>query len=286
MRLPLDIVFDGEAQRLFDSFTVCFGIRIVLFSAEGRMLRTGLDRPCAAYCRLVQERLYGVDRCRGMDAAQQRLASDERRMLCYRCHAGFNEVIKPIYRDDEALLGFIMIGQFRTGNTPPDHVVRDWRAKHGDVSDLRDAYRRAPLYPPERLDGILDLFSAMVDYIVSRRMIYPCGGVLLQRVMAYIDAHAGEPVSLEDVARAVGRSPSSISHVFRDRLGTTYKATLIEARLRRAEAVLRKGPGATVKEACYCAGYDDPAYFSRLYRRVRGESPSAYRRRWRMQASE
>ncbi len=286
MRLPLDLVFDGEAQRLFDSFTVCFGIRIVLFSADGRMLRTGLDRPCAAYCRLVQDHLYGVDRCRSMDATHERLASEQRRMLCYQCHAGLNEVIKPIYRDDEALLGFIMIGQFRTDDAPPDHVVRDWRAKGGDASDLRDAYLQAPLYPPERLDGILDLFSAIVEYIVSRRMIYPCGGVLLQRVMAYIDAHAGEPIRLEDVARAVGRSSSSISHVFRERLGTTYRAALIEARLRRAEAVLREEPGATVKEACYRAGYDDPAYFSRLYRKVRGESPSEYRRRCRMQGSE
>jgi AraC-like DNA-binding protein/ligand-binding sensor protein len=277
MARPLDLLFDDEVQKLFDHFSLCFDIRIVFFSAEGAMLRVGLNSPNTTFCHMIQEHLYGLKRCLRMDETHREEAAESRTLLCYQCHAGLNEAVKPIYVDQH-LIGYVMIGQFRTSRKIPAQVLSDWKARHGDPRELVRAYNALTLLPPDRVDHVLGLFSIMIEYIMSQHMILLRGNAMLQGVQDYIRDHITEPLSLGEVARAAGRSPSSISHLFRERLGTTFRQTVIECRLRKAEECMTKVPGITVREAAYQSGFDDPAYFSRIYAKVRGVPPSVFLR--------
>jgi AraC-like DNA-binding protein len=283
MERPFEILFDDEVQRLFDHFSLCFDIRIVFFSASGEMLRVGLNSPSMRYCRLIQEQLYGHARCQSMDETHQKRAAEERCIHCYRCHAGLQEAVKPIFVDRH-LLGYVMIGQFRTGRRVPRRVLEDWEKRHGDSSELVEAFNELTLLPAARVDNLLSLFSVLVEYITSQHLITLRGNVVVKKATDYIKRNLHSPLTLDEVAGAVGRSPSSISHLFRERMGATFKQTVTELRVQEAERIMRDTLGATVKEAAYGAGFEDAAYFSRVYRRMRGEPPSSFLRRGQMDA--
>ena len=98
----------------------------------------------------------------------------------------------------------------------------------------------------------------------------------------YILAHADGPLSVEDIARAVGVGPRALHAAFRDRLDTTPRALLVEVRLERARARLRvPGPETTVTDAALESGFVHLGRFATAYRQRFGESPSETLRRAR-----
>ena len=95
--------------------------------------------------------------------------------------------------------------------------------------------------------------------------------VLEQYLAEQLDGRA----RLGDLARRLGYSPSHLSTLIRRTTGRSFVALRRRLRFERACALLREG--SSVKEAALAAGFDDPAYFSRLFRRRVGVPPSRWR---------
>ena len=268
----LQAVLTDGVKRILDQFRECFRIRIVFDDMEGQLLKSGMDQPDSRYCQLIQE-LYTPQPCLEDNACGRSTALREG-MQCYRCHAGLMEAVVPLYGDG-CLLGYAMIGQIRSTRQPPKHVARDWKAKFG-TGELHEAFLQLEYVSNHRLNSILGLFSILANYIVDRHMVSLNVDHNLVHATEYMRAHVHERITLEDVARHVGRSPYSLSHAFRRQLGVSFKSMLTEMKLNRAEELMRGDPGLTVTQVAERLGYDDPFYFSRLYRKYRGQPPSAF----------
>ncbi len=83
---------------------------------------------------------------------------------------------------------------------------------------------------------------------------------------------------LADYAQALGLTPTHLNRVVRAQTGRSA-ARHIEARLFQEACRLLAYTRMGVAEVGYALGFDDPAYFSRAFRRQTGETPSGYRRR-------
>lgn len=97
----------------------------------------------------------------------------------------------------------------------------------------------------------------------------------VRELCRYIDAHAGEPLQLRDLARRAGLSPFHLQRSFKAIAGVTPKQYLEAARLRALKTTLKRS---TVADAIYEAGFNSP---SRVYERADtrlGMTPSQYRR--------
>jgi AraC-like DNA-binding protein len=94
-------------------------------------------------------------------------------------------------------------------------------------------------------------------------------------VEAYLLSHYHRPLSLQQVARAVGCSPAYLCRRFRTSTGQTPFGLLRAVRIEAAKRLLRSEvPIARVAEM---VGFDDPFYFSRVFSAAVGESPQGYR---------
>lgn len=91
----------------------------------------------------------------------------------------------------------------------------------------------------------------------------------------YMEEHYMEEITLEELARYIGLSPQHFSKIFKDDIGLNYIEWLTRLRIDVAKRLLSDG-GMSVKEVCYLVGYNDPNYFSRIFRKTEGMSPSAY----------
>lgn len=91
---------------------------------------------------------------------------------------------------------------------------------------------------------------------------------------AYIDAHAAEPLTVPDVARAVGVSVRALQAAFRRFRDRSPLDHLKARRLQHARArLLAPTPGLTVTRVAHDAGYRHVGYFIRAYERQFGERP-------------
>jgi AraC-like DNA-binding protein len=84
------------------------------------------------------------------------------------------------------------------------------------------------------------------------------------------------PLDVAQLASFANLSPSHYSALFRQILGFSPKAYFQRLRMHRAARLLLT-TGHSIKTVAATMGYDDPLYFSRVFRRLHGISPSVYR---------
>ena len=101
---------------------------------------------------------------------------------------------------------------------------------------------------------------------------------LLNQAIEYINRHYHEEsMSLDRVAKEVNISPNYFSAIFSQEIGMTFIEYLTSKRIERAKYLLRytdKRSG----EIAFAVGYKDPHYFSFVFKKVAGCTPSEYRR--------
>lgn len=95
----------------------------------------------------------------------------------------------------------------------------------------------------------------------------------LHRAVSYIDEHFAQPLSLATVAEYCDISPGYLSRAFSEHVGTSFNDYLNSIRLETAQRML-KARNHSVKEIAYAVGYHDPNYFSRIFKKFKGVSPS------------
>ncbi|HEY3378354.1 MAG TPA: PocR ligand-binding domain-containing protein [Armatimonadota bacterium] len=273
MAQTLSALLKPEVQRIFDHFSTCFNARIVFLNAAGELVTACRNRPDSPYCQLLRER-FGEETCNASDRNNCIEAARQQRMLCYQCHAGLVEATKPIVYCGR-ILGFVTIGQLRTQAAMPPAIRDAWSAQYA-LTELEASYTALPMMTTEQIDALLDLFSIFVDYIISQQMIVLATHRDLEIILNFMEAHATESPTLADVADLIQKKPSTVSHLFAQHLGQSFKRTLLEIKLRRADEYMRQHPEETIAAAACASGFTDPLYFSRLYKQYRHVSPSQF----------
>lgn len=265
--ISIEFILRDEVCRLLDNFAALMKIQAVFFSIDGRILKRGRNYGNSDYCCLMQERYFGMDACRRLDEEKQEECSKSGSILCYTCHAGLNEVIAPVIVYGNTV-GFIMFGQFRTSDTPPKFIRKP---------DALAAFRALPLIPEFELANLLDMLKMLIDYIVARELVSLPGDHKLHRINQYISKHLTENITLRQMSRHLSCSESSLTHYLRYEHGTSFKKILASKRISAAEKLMKNNPALTIAEIASMTGYDDPHYFSRVYRKIRGRPPGASR---------
>jgi len=96
------------------------------------------------------------------------------------------------------------------------------------------------------------------------------------RTLRFMRGHLGENLSLAQMACCAGLSKTHLGAIFKRQLNCSPLEFHIRLRLQRACEFLETSDN-TVSEIAHSLGYMDPLYFSRLFRRKIGQSPSTYR---------
>ncbi len=272
MKYPLKYIFQEQAQEILDVFTELFNIRIAFFSAEGQELKVGKSKPLCRYCYLLRNHLDYDHICTSLDQQMREAAVETGQTIHYQCHGGMTESITPVFMD-QALIGFLMIGQFRTSTKPLNAAIqRKWKKQVG-TDELRLAFEKTPYHSMADTKNILKLFNILVEYILYRHMIELYGSHSLQPLVGFLQGHLEKNLELSEGARILKQSKSSLAHKFKTVTGKSFKQYQIGLKLDKADEYFQKQPEMTIREVAFRLGYQDPYYFSRLYKKHRGHSP-------------
>ncbi|WP_256761166.1 response regulator [Cohnella sp. WQ 127256] len=99
----------------------------------------------------------------------------------------------------------------------------------------------------------------------------------IQQIKHYIIEHSHEDITLEAIGKKVSLSPFYISKMFKEQIGVNYIDFLTECRIEKA-IKLMGDPEKSLKEITYEVGYNDPNYFSKVFKKMCDASPTEYRK--------
>lgn len=100
----------------------------------------------------------------------------------------------------------------------------------------------------------------------------------LRKALLNLGAHYNEPISLDQLARNAGVSPSHLGFLFRSVVGMPFKTLLGHIRIRKAREMLAAGARPNITQVAMSVGYCDLSHFERSFRRIVGQSPREFRR--------
>ena len=97
-------------------------------------------------------------------------------------------------------------------------------------------------------------------------------------IMDHLQRHYPDPLTSACLEEEIGMSFDHMNRIFRQETGTTIFHHLNRIRIGHARELLGTG-GIPLAEIAERVGIPDPFYFSKVFHRFTGESPSAYRKR-------
>jgi YesN/AraC family two-component response regulator len=121
-------------------------------------------------------------------------------------------------------------------------------------------------------EALVALRSALRD---DERLLQATSAVVKQ-ALAYLHQHYAEPLSRQQIARAVGVSEGYLSKIFKQEMGISPWDALNRFRIQRARELL-KTTDKNITEIAAQVGFDDPSYFGRVFQQQVGLSPKKYR---------
>lgn len=98
----------------------------------------------------------------------------------------------------------------------------------------------------------------------------------ITRAIEFINEHYMEPLTLKKMASVVGLSPNYFSNLFTSEIRQGFVSYLNNTRIEKAKHLLTQDDLLVYEVANY-VGFDDEAYFSRIFKKVTGESPKEWR---------
>ena len=98
----------------------------------------------------------------------------------------------------------------------------------------------------------------------------------ISRAIAHLHRSYSQPVSVDEMAAHAHLSSSRFRRLFHQRTGFSPLEYLTRLRLNHASQLMAE-TALSIAEIARAVGYEDPLYFSRLFRRKMGVSPTEFR---------
>lgn len=146
--------------------------------------------------------------------------------------------------------------------------VDDYVLKPVTAADLQDMLLRLKLII-RKASGQLSVSTGTHD---TGERIPPA----VRQMEIFLQEHYREPITLQMLSDALGLAPKYAGALFKREKGITPIEYLTWLRMEKAKAMMRSSPVPLLKQVALEIGYTDPFYFSRVFKKYIGQSPSDY----------
>lgn len=195
----------------------------------------------------------------------------------YTCHAGLTEVMVPLI-DGGAILGYVVLGQATTLEPPALlEVLRASAARYGFDPALCAPWPDViPRRTPAEVQSMAKLLEACAYYMIYNDFIHLHKNTFVQNLDAYLDEHLAEKITVEELCRAFGLGRTTFYDRVRASLNTGIHQYLCQKRVAKARALLAE-TALSPADIALRSGFQEPGYFSRVFRQQTGFTPRQYR---------
>ena len=196
-------------------------------------------------------------------------------------HLDYYEIDVGLHAFDAIPDGRLLIGRLLETVTPRDAFARPDPQSRERVLALC----RATEEDLARGDRAL-AYARLIELLALLQTLYATSNLLpgaafsyhTARAVQYMEAHYGEPLSIEALAAQCRVSPSYLSRVFKKETGRGLHEYLNQYRILRATSLLETH---SVTETAYLCGFSDCSHLISVFRRYMGLTPYQYQKETR-----
>jgi AraC-like DNA-binding protein len=185
----------------------------------------------------------------------------------YTCHADRRFSVNTLGECGGRKL-LILVGRVRVApcdeEEPPGHGLPDGKT----IAEYEATIHLIELLLPYLASRL------RIESILENRTLSP----LVRRACRHIDRHYRDKLSLGVVASACGISEDHLSHVFSEQTGHQLTRYIGAVRVGHAMFLLER-TAMDVTEICFEVGFQSVSQFNRVFRAMKGMSPTQYRRK-------
>jgi len=254
-------------EKLLGNVTWYFGI-------GGRYRGTELYRSCDEALAELTSKQHRTD---AWDRVSEKIATLRKKIgfvAPEEIRSIFTTIWEPLFTEDFTAAKTRMISLF---TLLLDDLYHCW-SPDSNIGD--SALPSAVSIDPAEIMGLSDLdawkhwaernFDQLALHAMERQGDYPPA---LGRALAFIRDNYTRQIQLSDVAEAAQVNTTYLSRLFTEHLKTNFIDFLTNLRINEAERLL-KDKSVTVKEAAFTAGYHDPNYFTKIFKKIKGILPT------------
>ena len=267
------------------AFRETTGLPINLRPIEAFNLPHHGDKKENPFCMLMAKSNHSCAACLQLQRKIEDQAKLEPKTL--KCFAGLCDSAVPV-RVGENLIAFLNTGQIMLHKPNKEMFAKTTRSllKWGtdvDLKRLEEAYFQTRVVTKKQLESVLRLLSVFAQHLsgLGNQLMVSNDAAespAVARARVFIAEHHSDEVALGDVAKAVNMSAFYFCKTFKRATGMTFTDYLARVRVEKVKNLLLT-PHTRVSEAAFEAGFQSLSQFNRVFRRVAGEAPSAYRER-------
>lgn len=148
---------------------------------------------------------------------------------------------------------------------------------HSQQQDAELTYEQVKQYIKKIVDSKERIFTMPVEEEEP--------ATLFQRVEKYIKDHYTEKITLTDIADAVHVSSGYVSRFYKKNAGENLFDTINSLRINKARKLLEQSDK-KIYEIAELTGFEDTAYFSKVFKKYVGSSPKEYEQIYERQRNE
>jgi AraC-like DNA-binding protein len=211
-----------------------------------------------------------------------------------QCFAGLCYSLVPI-RVGANVIAFLHTGGVLLRAPTPPRLKQTMRALSRlgapvDAKRLRRAYVRTRVLTTHQYAAVVSLVAIFALHLaaISNQLMVAKEHLelpLIYKTKLFIIEHQGEDLTLQRAARSVNCSVSYFCTMFKKATGLTFTAYLGRVRVEKVQSLLLN-PYINISEAAYEAGFQSLSQFNRVFQKIAGETPSAWRGKLGLSSSE
>lgn len=265
------------------AFRVTTGLPFNLRAIEAFGLQHHGDLKENPFCALMARTNQSCAACLQLQHKVEEQAKMEPKTL--KCFAGLCDSAVPV-RVGENLVAFLQTGQILLHQPNQREFKKTTRALinfgvETDLKRLEEAYFQTRVLDKKKYAAVLRLLTIFAQHLssLSDQLMIAAEQVdspMVSRAKLFITEHQNEEISLKQVADSVNTSAFYFCKMFKQATALTFTDYLARARIEKVKNLLLN-PHKRISEVAYKTGFQSLSQFNRVFRRVTGQAPTAWR---------
>lgn len=251
-----------KMQDLLKDFYSLTGIKICIYDKNENELCYYPEKH-SGFCKLIRKDPLLKRKCEECDRRAFETCKKTHKQHTYTCHAGLIECISPIIIN-EKIIGYIAIGQIRAKNIPKMNNA------------FLEEYNKLPVIPFEKISASMRILDACTGYEYLKGLIEETDSIDF-RLNEYILKNIGNELSTKELCLNFHLSRNELYSIFKKYFDATPADFIKKKRLDIACKLL-KTTSLHVNEIATQCGIPDYNYFSKVFKKQFGLSPTQYKK--------
>jgi AraC-like DNA-binding protein/ligand-binding sensor protein len=260
------------------------------------MVRGGLDAAPVdsgtgvnPFCALLSKTDAGCRMC--LDVRERLRCGTSEEARTEICVAGLVDTAVPVVVGGE-VAGYLRTGQvalspLKKGQfTKIANQLMEW-GEVTDLSRMEEAWFHSRVLTPQQYEAFVQLLKVFARHLslaveqpgaCADATVISGDSPVIQRAKDLIESRQQDDLSVGEVAKILNMSVFYFCKVFRKATGLTFTEYLAQVRVAKARNLLQN-PHVRISEVAFEVGFQSITHFNRVFRKLTGESPTAYRSR-------